>query len=293
METRLAQFLEEQLGAGFLVPDYALLYTVAALLGLYLAVRKAGAAGLDPLAVFKAGVITIGMAFVSARLFVVAQNFDAFVEDPIEALIVWRGGTASSGAYIGGFIAAMAAARWQQLPVAKFLDCCAPSAALAIAIGRAGCFLHGCCYGKPSGLPWAVSFPSGSEPHSKQLAEGLITPDRLSLPLHPTQLYEALFAFSLFLFLIRCSRKPRPEGELAALLFLLYPVARFLNEFLRDDYRGSLFGVSVPQLVAVAAMTGAFIVLGWTRARGGTHDKSPAVKCLVSPGDEGARHYGA
>jgi phosphatidylglycerol:prolipoprotein diacylglycerol transferase len=277
MEPRLTEFIAEKLGMGFLVPDYALLYTVAALMGLYLAVRKAGDAGLDPLAVFKAGVITAGAAFVSARLFVVLQSFDYYSENPAEILYFWQGGTASSGAYIGGVAAAIVAGWWQRLPLARFLDCCAPSAALAICIGRVGCFLHGCCYGKPSNLPWAVCFPSGSEPHYRQLLEGTITPNQLSLPIHPTQLYEALFALALFIFLVRYRKRSSRDGELVALLFLLYPLGRFFNEFLRDDYRGSVFGVSAPQLVALTAISVALIALGRGRARRKRSIESRAV----------------
>lgn len=236
METRIADFLERSLGAGWLAPNYPFLFAVAILLGLYLAVGRAQHSGLDPYRVFKAGVITVIAALVSARLFVVLEKSGYYSERPIEILYYWQDGLASSGAYIGGILAAIVSTRLLGLQPAKFLDCAAPSVALAICLGRVGCFLNGCCYGKPSDHSWAVTFPSHSE------------------PVHPTQLYEAVFGLALFLFLIKFRKRERRDGELIALLFLLYSGARFFVEMLRRDERWMVAGTSFPQYLSVLGL---------------------------------------
>lgn len=261
METRLVEFLERKLGAGWLAPNYALLFALAVLLGLYLAVRYAKNTGRDPLKIFKVGVITVGAAFISARLFVVLEHFGYYSERPAEIFYYWQDGIASSGAYLGGIVAAILASRWLQVRPSAFLDYAAPSVALAICLGRVGCFLNGCCYGRPSTLPWAVSFPPGSEPHDQQLFQGVIGPNQAALSLHPTQLYEALFALALFGLLLAYRRRPRRDGELIALLFLFYSCGRFFFEFLRGDDRWMIAGFSVPQYLSIAGivLSGVFL----------------------------------
>ena len=107
MEIRLAEFLEHWLGAGFLVPDYCLMFSIAVLLGLSLTVRNAKRGNLDSYVVFRVGVTTIVAAFIGARLFVVFQNASYYAQRPFEVFYYWQDGIASSGAYIGGMLAAI------------------------------------------------------------------------------------------------------------------------------------------------------------------------------------------
>lgn len=287
METRLAEFLERKLSAGWLAPNYALLFALAVLLGLYLAVRHAKDAGRDPLAIFKVGVITVGAAFISARLFVVLENFGYYSERPVEIFYYWQHGIASSGAYIGGIVAAIMVSRWLGVRPSAFLDCAAPSVALAICIGRVGCFLNGCCYGTTSTLPWAVSFPPGSQPHDEQLLQGSISAGQAALPLHPTQLYEALFGLVLFGFLMVYRKRQRREGELIALLFLCYSFGRFFFEFLRGDDRWIGLGMSVPQYLSIlgVGITATFLLAGRTHVKRPTraYAKKPEPELEVQP----------
>ena len=120
--------------------------------------------------------------------------------------------------------------RWYRLPIWKIADLFAPSIALGLFFARTGCFMAGCCYGKETSLPWGVTF---TDPLS--LA-------RLSVPLHPTQLYEAAGGLFLFLFLIWMEKRKSYEGQIFWLFLLLYSILRFLIEFFRDDPRGFLFG---------------------------------------------------
>ena len=235
MRDRIADFFSNQVGTGIFVPDYAWLLSTAIVVFIYFVVQQAEKRDLDLKKVFLSCLITVGFALVGARLYIVFRDFGYYWGKPIEIIYLWKG-TASFGAYICGLIGAIIASRWQNLSLPKFLDCCAPSLALAISLGRLGCFLNGCCYGKMSGLPWALRFSEGS------------------MPVHPTQLYASVYALILF-FGLRAYRKyQRCDGELVALFFIFYPLGRFLNEFLRGDDRGDLFGLSVPQFFCLVAV---------------------------------------
>lgn len=255
MRPRLVEFFVNQIGTGFFVPDYAFALSVAIIVGLYLTMKQAEKARLKPQQVFRACVITIGVALVSARLYVVFQHLDYYRQQPVEIFQIWKGGLASYGAYFGGGMSAIVVAKWQRLSVAKFLDACAPAVALSISIGRIGCFLNGCCHGKLSNLPWAMRFPEDSGPYYNHLHQGLIATHQLSLPVHPTQLYESLYALVVFLVLFGYRKNQKRDGELFALLFVLYPLGRFFLEFLRDDERGNISFLSWPQAFSIIAAT--------------------------------------
>lgn len=121
----------------------------------------------------------------------------------------------------------------------KFLDSVAPGAMLGLAVARIGCLLSGCDGGIPSTLPWAVRFPPGTPSYIEQLNEGLIRPGApLSLPSHPTQLYDLLFALLAFLLLVYLSSLDHFEGQISLTGGLWYSAFRFLTDPLRADLGG-------------------------------------------------------
>jgi phosphatidylglycerol---prolipoprotein diacylglyceryl transferase len=245
---------------------YDLVLALGIVLGFHLALSEADRKGLDPSRVFRAGLVIAGASFVAARLYVVITHADQYAGRLLAAFEVWEGGgTGSTGVYLGGFAAVLVAARWQRLSPAQLLDCAAPSVAAGLAVGRVACFLNGCCFGRATDLPWGVRYPVGSPPQISQAAAGLISPAEASLPVHPVQLYEAAYAALLFFFLWRIRRLPRRDGTLIALFFLLYPVERFFNEFLRGDSRAWVGMLSLPQAFALVSVGLACAVLasGW------------------------------
>jgi len=132
-------------------------------------------------------------------------------------------------------------------------DVIIPSAFICLGFGRLGCFLNGCCYGDVCDLPWAVSFPSESVPWVALLNRGYISMDAAyTLPLHPTQLYSSLNGFILAAV---CSAyfwyRPR-NGSVLALALLVYPITRFVIEYLRADEFGK-WGTSltISQIVSI------------------------------------------
>jgi phosphatidylglycerol:prolipoprotein diacylglycerol transferase len=149
-----------------------------------------------------------------------------------------RGGMAYYGGLAAAFPVLWLWGRRRRIPYPDLLDFVAPLGALGLAVTRVGCFLNGCCYGEPADLPWAVTFPPGSQPQQAQAALGLIAPGAPALPVHPVQLYE--FAAALGMFGLLWWRFPRRRfaGEVVAAFGLLYGIWRFAVEFLRADSDG-------------------------------------------------------
>src|SRR5207247_2334573 len=163
------------------------------------------------------------------------------------------------GVFYGGLLAALAACVWymhrHHMPMLKTCDVFAPGIALGHAIGRLGCFAAGCCYGKPTNLPWGVTF-------TNPLTHSLVgTP--LNVRLHPTQIYEFLAEGLIFAVLITLFRRKSFDGQIAALYMFLYGIARYFLEFLRaDPERGSVFGgvMTVTQFISILLVIGGAIM---------------------------------
>jgi phosphatidylglycerol:prolipoprotein diacylglycerol transferase len=168
----------------------------------------------------------------------------------------------SGGVFYGGLIGALLAGfflmrRWK-LPWWKTADACAPGIALGNFFGRQGCFSAGCCWGKPTTLPWGVQFPEAGHE---------ITGVPTGVHLHPTQLYESFTMLIVFFFLLWLHKKKKFSGQVILAYVLIYATVRFLIEFVRDDPRGdvlaltTLTGLSTSQLIGLVVGIGALILL--------------------------------
>jgi phosphatidylglycerol:prolipoprotein diacylglycerol transferase len=166
----------------------------------------------------------------------------------------WNGGLA----YYGGLLAATAAGVWflkrEGFPVGKGVDIVGAVLALGIFFGRLGCFLGGCCFGVPTHGVLGVSFPGGSPASYEQAEAGLLQDKSLpSLPVHPTQLYEALGCLLIAAWLLLWAHpRKRFDGQVLLQFLVAYAALRFVIEYLRADDRGALFGLSTSQLLGVA-----------------------------------------
>jgi len=175
--------------------------------------------------------------------------------------------TAGGFAYYGGFIAAALFSIWfvkrHRWPAGKVCDMAGFTISLGLVWGRMGCFLASCCFGARTDLPFAVRFPSGSAASRQQWMDGLLGTYRVeSLPVHPTQIYEALssLAIAAFVYFVVMPRK-RFDGQVFVVAMSLYAIARFAVEFIRRDERGGLLGLSTSQLVALGML--AFCAYCW------------------------------
>ncbi len=180
-------------------------------------------------------------ALAGSRLLYVLIKPDKFLARPLEVFAVWNGGFVFLG---GGLLAGVLGylfLRRKKQPILRWLDAAAPGIALGQAVGRFGCLMAGCCYGKPApDLPWAVTFT-----HPQSLAP-------LFTPLHPTQIYHALAGFATFAILLMVRGRVWAPGRLMGLFLVLYALFRIIIEFFRGDYRGFAGPVSVTQIMALA-----------------------------------------
>jgi phosphatidylglycerol:prolipoprotein diacylglycerol transferase len=158
-------------------------------------------------------------------------------------------------------IAAVVVALWylrrHKLPMWSVTDAFAPGIALGHVIGRMGCFFAGCCYGRPTDVPWAITFTN------QYAAANVGTP--LNIPLHPTQLYEAGAELIILILLLVFERRGRSfPGRTFWGYMLMYGVTRFIIEFYRGDARGAIGAFSTSQfvsLVLVPLSIGMLIIL--------------------------------
>jgi phosphatidylglycerol:prolipoprotein diacylglycerol transferase len=179
---------------------------------------------------------------------------------------VWRGGLA----YYGGFIFATAFAfyyvRKHKLGWWRTADLASPGIMLGLVCGRLGCFLNGCCYGKPTTSAIGVVFPPGGSAWKQQLDAGLISSMQKALPVHPTQLYESfgcLVVFVILYYIVRPRR--RAFGQVFAAMLILYGIVRSICEIWRDDDRGVLFGfLSTSQIISLPLFVFGAWILWWT-----------------------------
>ncbi len=223
---------------------YGVLLALAYLAGLQFAVVRARRAGLDGARVMDLGIYLIIAALVGAKLMLIAVDFDYFRRQPRELLSLVRAG----GVFYGGLLAALGVGLWlvrrYRLPAWQTADMIAPGIALGHVVGRFGCLMAGCCYGKPTSVPWAITF------NNPVASVNVGTP--LHVPLHPTQLYDAGAELVILLVLLATERRGRPfAGRTFWIYMLLYAISRFIIEFYRGDERGMAFGLSTSQIVGL------------------------------------------
>ncbi|HSR68271.1 MAG TPA: prolipoprotein diacylglyceryl transferase [Acidobacteriota bacterium] len=246
------------------IHTYGLLLALALLISIELMARLGEKQGINRTKIWDLGFIIILSALVGAKLLLILTDLDLYLSDPgrIFTLEFLQAG----GVFYGGFLGALGGAAYfiRKHPEFTFwnvADLAAPCIALGQAIGRLGCFAAGCDYGKPTDLPWGVTFTS------EYAARNVGVP--LHVPLHPSQLYESAAAFLLFLFLLRTFHRRHFRGQVFLLYLLLYSAARFLLEFWRGDAaRGLYFNgiLSTSQIISLLLFPAAAYFF-WTRRK--------------------------
>jgi phosphatidylglycerol:prolipoprotein diacylglycerol transferase len=235
----------------FTLSTYEAAMTVAFLVAIFLAYRRAPKDGIDPGLVLDVCLWIVIGSLVGARFLFILTRIDDYMRDPVQLLMFWKGGLVYYGGLIGGALATWIVLHRRRAAFFPVADLLAPYLMLGYAIHRTfGCFLAGCCFGRPTDLPWGVVFPAGSAPHA---SFG-------STPLHPTQLYTAAAAFLIFVVLLWMRRRKRFDGAITITLFLLYALSRFVVETFRGDaIRGTIGPLSTSQIISIGtAVVAAF-----------------------------------
>jgi len=177
-------------------------------------------------------------SFIGARFFYVVQQWGYYSGNLPGIFAIWEGGLIFYGGGATGLLFLWLYAKWKKRPLLNLTDFLAPYVALAHGFGRIGCFLNGCCYGKFSTVPWAVSFPALPE------------------TVHPVQLYEAGYNFLIFPLLLLLHGRKRFDGATTAMYFFLYGIGRFALEYFRGDNQPVGLGLTLPQFVSLFFIAG-------------------------------------
>lgn len=222
---------------------------ISFVLGIYLAGRDARRQNLDPKKIEDLGFWVLIAAVVGARLFYILFHHNEFGSSLLSFLKIWEGGLMFFGGFLGGALAAILFLIKNHLPILRIGDLIAPVIALGEFFTRIGCFLNGCCFGKPSNLPWAIQFPLHS-------AAGF-----LRSHIHPTQLYSSIFGLILFLYLRWRQKTVRRQGQVFSEFLIFYGGFRFLIDFLRYYENGANFWIN--QMIALGVViTGIILLVG-------------------------------
>ncbi|MEW6188870.1 MAG: prolipoprotein diacylglyceryl transferase [Actinomycetota bacterium] len=220
--------------------SYGFMLAFAFVVGILLAYREARRRGLNPDLVFDLVLYAAIGGIVGARLSYVIGHSREFLITPLRIFAIWEGGLVFYGGLAGGTLAVILFIWLRKLPLWEIGDMIAPCLALGYAIGRIGCFLNGCCYGRLTNLPWGVNF--------------------FDVPRHPTQIYSSLYSSIIFGILWSLRAKIARPGILFWLYVLMYSTARFGIEFLRESPRVAV-GLTASQFTSIGIFILAVVAL--------------------------------
>lgn len=224
------------------IHSYGLCIAIAFLLSLYLTQRDARKKGIDPEVIQSEAIFALVVGIIGSRIFhIIMFPYEYSLTDPIGWIAIWQGGLVFQGALPFAFGYVIWAMRRRKVSFLLVSDCAVPYLALGQGIGRIGCFLNGCCYGKPTNLPFAVSFPEGCPVFQSYPGN-----NGWSLPVHPTQLYAVVGLIFLCVLLIYLRDEWSPfTGFTIPSYFFLHGLLRFINEFFRGDHNPTVLGFGV------------------------------------------------
>lgn len=232
---------------GFEVRWYGLLIAIAVLIGTILALREAKRKGIKEESIIDMLLFAVPGAIIGARLYYVIFMWDYYSKNLGQILNLRGGGLAIHGAIIGGALVAYIFTKVKKLNFLTVADIVAPSLILGQAIGRWGNFANQEAHGGPTDLPWGI------------MVDGV--------KVHPTFLYESIWNFLVFGFLLWYRRKKaKADGEVFAMYLVLYSVARFLIEGMRTDSL-MLGPIRVAQLISAIIIIVGIIFIRYIRKK--------------------------
>lgn len=229
----------------FTIYSFGLMLALAVIACSYFLSRDAKAYGIPKEVIYDFVFWVILGGIVGSRIFFILLNLSDFISNPREIIMISNGGLAWQGGLILGALTAVVYIKRKGLSLRLMADLSAPYLALGQGIGRIGCFLNGCCYGRE--VPWGIYFPVH---HAR---------------LHPTQIYDTGMLVAIFFILKYLQKKSLVRGEIFAGYLMLASLERFVNEFFRADHVNTSVGLSIFQLVSlVVFFIGLYL---WRRLR--------------------------
>jgi phosphatidylglycerol---prolipoprotein diacylglyceryl transferase len=243
----------------FPINTYGVFLAIAFLAAILIAVKLAARDGLPQQKIYDLSLWMLLSSLIGSKILMLFTEPE-YRNQPslLFSLDFLRSGGVFYGGLIGAVVAGYILIKRYNLPWWTTADACAPAIALGNFFGRQGCFAAGCCWGKPTSLPWGVKF--------SQLGHE-ITGVPVNVHLHPTQLYESFAMLIVFAFLLWLHKHKRFSGQVILVYALLYSIIRFAIEFVRDDPRGDIFGLttlthlSTSQLISLVVGIVALVLL--------------------------------
>jgi phosphatidylglycerol---prolipoprotein diacylglyceryl transferase len=229
-----------QLG-NFELRSYGVIVALSFAIALWITSKEAERKGIDPKLIQDFAVYGLLGGILGARIYFILFSDPAyFLQNPRELLAVWHGGIGVIGSLLGGAVVAIWYCRRSHIPFLKFGDILVPGIALAQTLGQFACLLNGDSYGRPTDLPWAITY---TDPRS-------LAP--LNIPLHPIEIYEMAAYFVVFLIVWKTRTRYQSDGFALFTYLFAYGIARFLVEFFRGSPAIFAGGIPAAQVFAVA-----------------------------------------
>lgn len=246
----------------FPITSYGIWLALGMLVALFAASRLAARDGLEKGQIYDLGLWTLIGGLLGSKLLMY------FVEPDVRvfSLDFLRSGGVFYGSLIGGFLSVVFLVRYYKLPFWKTADAFAPAVALGQAFGRQGCFAAGCCWGKVTDSEIGVHFTDKGHDYTGVPVYG---PDHADLFLYPTQLIESFTMLVVFVSLVWLHRRKKFDGQVLIAYGIVYSIFRFSIEFIRDDPRGDLFGLttltglSTSQIASLVVAIASFGFMIW------------------------------
>ncbi|MBE6015030.1 MAG: prolipoprotein diacylglyceryl transferase [Lachnospiraceae bacterium] len=219
---------------------YGLMIALGILVAFFVASKRAPKYDLIPDAVYNIGLVAAVSGLLGAKILFCIVEFQSFMADPVGILFSGNGFVVFGG-LISGVLVCLWYCKKKEYDFFRYFDLIMPSIALAQGFGRIGCFLAGCCYGAETESAFSVTF------HASQLAPN-------GVKLIPTQLMSSAGDFLIAFILIYMAKRIKRKGNIGALYIALYSVGRFIIEFFRADYRGSIGPLSTSQAISIVGV---------------------------------------
>lgn len=216
--------------SSLLLSTYIFIMSMICCISLLWAIKRADQRGLSRHKTLDYSLVIMISGILGARLFhVIFEYPDYYLQYPLDIFLLYQGGFVFYGGFLFAFLGCFIVIKYRKDNLTLWMDFFTPIISLGYALGRIGCFLAGCCYGKPSSVSWAVTF----------------SPDALApanIPLHPTQLYLSGAEFIIFALILLVEKKNFfPKGCLFYFWLLLHSISRLIVEPFRGDFRGEIF----------------------------------------------------
>ncbi|MCF8081747.1 MAG: prolipoprotein diacylglyceryl transferase [Deltaproteobacteria bacterium] len=235
----------------FTLHTYGLFVAMGFFAAIMVTLTLGKAEGLDPKQITDMGFYIILAAILGSRAMYVLMNFSHYMDRPLDSFKIWEGGLVFSGGIVAALLTVIAYVKRHRLSFLRIGDLWAPGLALGQGIGRIGCLMAGCCYGRPTNGDWGIVFTN-----PRALAP-------LHIPLHPTQIYASLSGFLLFGILLFIRKKKQFQGQVVVWFLILHSTARLFMERFRGDDRGMLLGseMTLTQGLTLLILVGAIVAL--------------------------------